>query len=82
MRKEQLDEYPELAQFFERMTFLPLEHITALIPPGGERIGMHVIPAEKVIEMENESIDIEYISYWLKKYEGKLSLGLCSCRYK
>lgn len=53
MRKEQLDEHPELAQFYERMTFLPLEHITALIPPGGERIGMHVIPVEKAIEMEN-----------------------------
>lgn len=81
MRKEQLDKYPELAQFFERMTFLPLEKITQLVPPGGSGIGMHVIPVEKAIEMENTSIDIEHISYWLKKYEGKLSCGLCSCRY-
>lgn len=81
MRKEQLDEHPELAMFFERMTFLPLEHVTAMVPPGGAGIGMHVIPVEKAIEMENKTADIEHISYWLKKYEGHLSLGLCSCRY-
>ncbi len=81
MKKEQLDEHPELAQFFERMTFLPLEKITPMVPPGGGGIGMHVIPVEKAISMENKSIDIEHISYWLKKYEGHLSVGLCSCRY-
>ena len=31
---------------------------------------MHVIPVEKAIEMENQSVDIEHISYWLKRYEG------------
>ena len=81
MKKEQLDKYPELAQFFERMTFLPLEKITPMVPPGGGGIGMHVIPVEKAIEMENKSADIEHISYWLKKYEGHLSVGICSCRY-
>lgn len=81
MRKDQLDEYPELAQFFERMTFLPLEHITPMVPPGGAGIGMHVIPVEKAIPMENQSLPIEHISHWLDKYEGHLALGLCSCRY-
>ena len=32
---------------------------------------MHVIPVEKAIETENRSADIEHISHWLKKYEGK-----------
>ena len=70
MRKEQLDEHPELAQFFERMTFLPLEKVTPMVPLGGAGIGMHVIPVEKAISTENKSIDIEHISYWLDKYEG------------
>ena len=81
MRKEQLDEHPELAQFFERMTFLPLEKVTPMVPLGGAGIGMHVIPVEKAISTENKSIDIEHISYWLDKYEGHLGLSLCSCRY-
>lgn len=81
MRKDQLDEFPELAQFFERMTYLPLNVITPMVPPGGAGIGMHVIPVEKAIEMENKAIGIEKISYWLDKYEGHLSAGLCSCRY-
>lgn len=81
MRKEEVDEHPELPAFFERMTFLPLEKITALIPMGGAGVGMHVIPVEKAIKMENKTADIEHISYWLKKYAGHLSAGICSCRY-
>lgn len=81
MNPELLDRHPELAMFFERMTFLPLEHVTAMVPPGGAGIGMHVIPVEKAISMENQSIDIEHISYWLKKYEGHIGASICSCRY-
>ena len=81
MVKKQLDEFPELAQFFERMTFIPLAGITELVPPGGAGIGMHVIPVEKAIQLENKTADIEHISYWLKKYEGHLGVGICSCRY-
>ena len=55
MIKKQLDDHPELAMFFERMTFLPLEHVTAMVPPGGAGIGMHVIPVEKAIS-ENISL--------------------------
>lgn len=81
MIKEQLDEHPELAMFFERMTFLPLEKVTPMVPQGGAGIGMHVIPVEQAIDAKNTSLDIEHISYWLKKYEGHLSVGICSCRY-
>jgi NADPH-dependent glutamate synthase beta subunit-like oxidoreductase len=80
MRKEQIDEHPEVAAFFERMTFLPLERVTPMVPPGGAGIGMHVIPVEKAIETENEAISIERISYWLKKYDGKYAKSVCSCR--
>lgn len=76
-----MDRHPELASFFERMTFLPLEKVTPMVPPGGAGIGMHVIPVEKAIEMENETLDIEHISYWLKRYEGHIGASICSCRY-
>ena len=81
MNEELIDRHPELAMFFERMTFLPLEKVTAMVPPGGAGIGMHVIPVEKAISLENQSIDIEHISYWLKKYEGHIGASICSCRY-
>lgn len=80
MRKSQIDQNPEVAAFFERMTFLPLEKITPMVPPGGSGIGMHVIPVEKAIESENEAIWLEKISYWLDKYEGKYAKSMCSCR--
>ncbi|MBO4570658.1 MAG: hypothetical protein J5699_01870, partial [Bacteroidales bacterium] len=81
MNTDLMDRHPELAMFFERMTFLPLEKITPMIPMGGSGIGMHVIPVEKAISMENRSVDIEHLSYWLKRYEGHLGVGICSCRY-
>lgn len=71
---------PEMGTFFEHMSRLPLEKITPFVPEGGAGIGMHVIPVEKAIEMENESIDLEHISYWLDKYEGKYAASPCSCR--
>ena len=80
MRMEQIEEHPEVAAFFERMTFLPLEKITPMVPPGGAGIGMHVIPVEKAIETENQTASVEHISHWLKKYEGKYAASPCSCR--
>ena len=80
MRRSQINEHPEVAAFFERMTMLPLEKITPMVPPGGAGIGMHVIPVEKAIETEQEAIGLEKISYWLHKYEGKYAKSLCSCR--
>lgn len=81
MNTELMDRHPELAMFFERMTFLPLEKITPMVPEGGAGIGMHVIPVEKAISMENQTLDIEHISYWLKRYEGHIGASICSCRY-
>ena len=80
MRQSQIDEHPEVAAFFERMTFLPLEKVTPMVPPGGAGIGMHVIPVEKAIETGNKSVSIEHISHWLKKYDGVYAASPCSCR--
>ncbi len=46
MNKQLLEKHPELGRFFERMTRLPLEKVTPMVPPGGGGIGMHVIPVE------------------------------------
>ena len=77
---DRIEKNPAVASFFERMTFIPLAGITQMVPPGGDGIGMHVIPVEKAIGSENQSVDLEHISYWLKKYEGHISAGICSCR--
>ena len=77
---KRLQEHPDVGYFFERMTYIPLEGVTHLLPPGGGGVGMHVIPVEKAIEMENTSVDLEHLSYWLKKYEGHIGVGQCSCR--
>ena len=74
------EEHPEVTRFFERMTFLPLEKVTAMVPPGGAGIGMHVIPVEKAIPAHQESLSIEHISHWLEKYDGHIGVGVCSCR--
>ena len=71
---------PPVAKMFERMTFLPLEHITSMVRPGGNGIGMHVIPVEKEVVANRESVKIEKISHWLQKYDGHISAGICSCR--
>ena len=71
---------PAVTSFFERMTFIPLAGVTEMLPPGGDGVGMHVIPVEKAIESNNEAIDVEKISHWLKKYDGHISAGICSCR--
>ncbi len=80
MNADVLREHPEMARFFERMTFLPLAAVTPMVPAGGAGVGMHVIPVEKAIGTENESISIEHISHWLDKYEGKYAASPCSCR--
>ena len=80
MNTRVLEEHPEMGRFFEEMSRLPLEKVTPMVPPGGAGIGMHVIPVEKAIEMQNESISVEHISHWLDKYEGKYAASPCSCR--
>ncbi len=80
MNQDFLNEHPEMGRFFERMSRLPLEGLTHMVPPGGAGIGMHVIPVEDAISMEQEAIGLEKISYWLDKYDGKYAKSPCSCR--
>ena len=72
MNRQQLQKHPELARFFERMSRLPLEKVTPMVPPGGAGIGMRVIPVEKAIEMENQSVNVEHISHWLKNMTANM----------
>ena len=80
MHKTQVEEHPEIADFFEQMARLPLEKVTPMVPLGGAGIGMHVIPVEKAIPAAPTSASVEHISYWLKKYQDKYAVGECSCR--
>ena len=77
---DRIKKNPAVASFFVRMTFFPLAGVTVMLPPGGGGVGMHVIPVEKAIANEQQSLDIEHISHWMKKYEGHLAAGICSCR--
>ena len=79
MNVELMQEHPEVARFFERMTFLPLTVVSAMVPPGGAGIGMHVIPVEKAIPSQQESLPIEHISHWLDQWE-RIAASPCSCR--
>lgn len=80
MNARLLEEHLELGRYFEEMSRLPLTKIAPMVPPGGAGIGLHVIPVEKAIEMENSSIPVEHISHWLDKYDGKYAKSPCSCR--
>ncbi|MDO5383001.1 MAG: FAD-dependent oxidoreductase [Eubacteriales bacterium] len=80
MNADVLREHPEMGRFFERMSRIPLEGLTHMVPPGGAGIGMHVIPVQKEVDMCNEAVSLEKISYWLDKYEGKYAASPCSCR--
>ena len=80
MRMSDMEKNPQLAYFFERMTFLPLEKITPMVPLGGAGIGMHVIPVEKAIPRNAHAESIEKISHWLEKYDGRYAACPCSCR--
>ncbi len=80
MNEELLNEHPEMGRFFERMTFLPLEKVTPMVPPGGSGIGMHVIAVEKAIDSKEKPVPVELISHWLDKYDGKYAAAPCSCR--
>ena len=80
MQDELIKEHPHIATFFNLMTQMPLEGITPMVPLGGSGVGMHVIPVEKAIETVSESVSVEHISHWLDKYDGKISIGVCTCR--
>ena len=80
MQDDLVKKYPNIATFFNYLTQAPLEGLTQMVPLGGAGIGMHVIPVEKAIETNNESVSVEHISHWLNKYDGLLAVGVCSCR--
>ena len=79
MKQSNIDKYPEVTEFFNNMARLPLLKTTPMVPPGGAGIGMHVIPVEKAIEHESQSVSVEHLSHWLKKYD-RFTIGRCSCR--
>lgn len=79
MNPEVIDNHPIIADFFERMAFLPLEKVTPMVPLGGAGVGMHVIPVEKAIPATQQSVSVEHLSHWLKKYD-RFGVGICSCR--
>lgn len=79
MQEKLTDEFPQLATFFNLMTQLPLGGITQMVPPGGAGIGMHVIPVEKAISLENQSVPVEHLSRWIDMYD-KYGISECSCR--
>lgn len=58
MNGKQVEEHPEIADFFEQMSRLPLEKVTPMVPPGGAGIGMHVIPVEKAIPAAQQSASL------------------------
>lgn len=80
MNVSQVEAHPEIADFFEQMTRIPLEKVTCMVPPGGSGVGMHVIPVEKAIDTTQKSASVEHISHWLNKYKDKYAVGQCSCR--
>ncbi|MBQ6371870.1 MAG: 4Fe-4S binding protein, partial [Oscillospiraceae bacterium] len=81
LNKKLLQKLGTLApQFFYEMSLEPLKLISHMVPPGGAGLGFHVIPVERAIPRNSQAVDIEYLSYWLKKYEGHYAIQDCVCR--
>ncbi|MBQ6268174.1 MAG: FAD-dependent oxidoreductase [Clostridia bacterium] len=70
---------PEVATMFNLAPQEPLELAAKLVPPGGAGIGMHVIPVEKAIDPQMESVSVEHLSHWLNKND-KFCKMVCACR--
>ena len=73
------DTNPEVATMFNLAPQEPLELAAKLVPPGGAGIGMHVIPVEKAIDPQSESVSVEHLSHWINK-SHKLCKMVCACR--
>lgn len=81
--KELFKRVPEkVGEFSYQMSYLPMESISHMIPPGGAGLGFHVIPVEKAIPKESQSLDVEHLSYWLERYKEKdqFAIAPCQCR--
>ncbi len=73
------DEDPSVATMFNLAPQEPLEFAAKMVPPGGAGIGMHVIPVEKAIPAEAQSVSVEHLSHWLDKND-KFCTMVCACR--
>ncbi len=80
LNKELMEKNTLIPQFFYDMSLEPLKLIAGMVPPGGAGLGFHVIPIERAIPKDSQSIDIEHISHWLKKYDGHYAIMDCVCR--
>lgn len=69
-------------EFSYRMSYLPMEAMSHMVPPGGGGVGFHVIPVENAIPKESRSLDIEHLSFWLEKYRktDQFAIAPCQCR--
>ena len=79
MNGELMEQYPEIATFFNYALTVPTGKSIHMLAPGGSGFGMHVIPVEKAIEAEPQAVPIEKLSRWLKMYD-KYCLDVCACR--
>lgn len=73
-------EHSEAGRFFDLTSYMPATMLAHMIPPGGAGNSMHVIPVEKALNDCMGTLDVEHISHWLEKYDGKIAAGTCSCR--
>ena len=81
--KELFRKMPEkVGEFSYQMSYLPLEILSPMVPPGGGGLGFHVIPVENAIPHESQSLDIEHLSFWLEKYKERdqFAIAPCQCR--
>ena len=79
MKKSMVEKEPTAAMLFDRMAFEPLKGFTQFVPPGGSGMAMHVVPVEKAIPAQSNSVSHEHLSYWLDKYEIYATVP-CVCR--
>ena len=81
--KELFQKMPDkVGNFSYQMSYLPLEILSPMVPPGGGGLGFHVIPVENAIPFESQSLDIEHLSFWLEKYKERdqFAIAPCQCR--
>lgn len=75
-----IKEHPEIGNLMYDLGLEPLKKAAHMIPPGGGGLALRVIPVERAIPVDQQSVDIEHISHWLDKYEGHYCVTPCECR--
>ncbi len=74
---EQVRAHPQIGKAFEEYTRIRIASIAPNLPMGTGM--MRVIPVEKAIESDMQSVPYEKLSYYLDKYDI-FSVSDCSCR--